>query len=76
MKENLTIKGRAKWRTNMKTKINLKEFKGSVIAAVTICVVLLVLSMALGSSREKTTQKKTEVTVELGSTTQLSLIHI
>lgn len=55
----------------MKTKINLKEFKGSVIAAVTICVVLLVLSMALGSSREKTTQKKTEVTVELGSTTQL-----
>ena len=71
MKENLTIKGREKWRTNMKTKINLKEFKGSVIAAVTICVVLLVLSMALGSSREKTTQKKTEVTVELGSTTQL-----
>ena len=55
----------------MKTQINLKEFKGSAIAAVAICVVLLVLSMALGSSREKTTQKKTEVTVELGSTTQL-----
>lgn len=52
-------------------KINMKDMKNSAIGAVAICLVLLILGMALGSTREKITQKKTEVTVELGSTMQL-----
>lgn len=52
-------------------KINLKEMKNRAIFAVVICVALLLAGMALGSTKEKIIQKKTEVTVELGSTTQL-----
>lgn len=52
-------------------KINIKDIKNSAIGAVAICLVLLILGIALGSTREKITQKKTEVTVELGSTMQL-----
>lgn len=56
----------------IKMKDNMKKMQIGAVVAVVVCFVLLIAGMALGGSA-KLTQKKTEVTVELGSMTQLSL---
>jgi len=53
-------------------KDNMKKMQIGTVVAVVVCFVLVIAGMALGGSA-KLTQKKTEVTVELGSMTHLSL---
>lgn len=53
-------------------KDNMKKMQIGAVVAVVVCFVLVIAGMALGGSA-KLTQKKTEVTVELGSMTHLSL---
>lgn len=53
-------------------KNNMKKMQIGAVVAVVVCFMLVIAGMALGGSA-KLTQKKTEVTVELGSMTHLSL---
>ena len=53
-------------------KDNMKKMQIGAVVAVVVCFVLVIAGMAHGGSA-KLTQKKTEVTVELGSMTYLSL---
>ena len=51
-------------------KIKEKEIKGSAIFAVLCCIVLLVIGIIFGFTREKIFQTKEEGTIEQGSDTQ------